>query len=57
MAFGDVTISGAYAVNDTTGVDGFITSTLGNAAISNANVFTYPAANGMQVYVGVIEGQ
>ncbi len=57
MAKGDTTISGAYAVSDTSGIEGFVEHTM--AGLSNigsgAAIFTYPAANGLQVYVGVTQ--
>lgn len=55
MVWGDTTVSGAYAVNDTAGIKGYVeavSKTITN--ISGMTVFSYPAANGLQVYVGLI---
>ena len=52
MAAGAYVISGAYAVNDTAGIAGFINA---KGQLSGQAIFTYPSANGLQVYVGVME--
>ena len=49
MAEGDVTVSGAFAVDDKTGIDNFITQTLGT--VSGGTVSTYPGINAAEVYI------
>ena len=44
-----VVVSGSYLVNDTTGIDTFITANLGGAA--GDVVATYPESNGQRVWI------
>ena len=54
MGAGATTVSGAFGINDKTGIEAFIESII-TSTLSGASVFTYPDAAGMGVYVGVVE--
>lgn len=56
MAIGTTTVSGAYSVDDKAGIKAFIESTIPATKFSGAHVFVIPAANGLQCYIGCIEG-
>ena len=53
MGVGDVTISGAYAIDDTTGIDGFVTAY--TSAGGGNSVFTYSAGDN-KIFVGCVKG-
>ena len=56
MAPGATTLSGAFGITDTAGIESFI-ETIITASTSGAVVFTYPVGAGQQVYIGVAEGR
>jgi len=53
MAAGDVTVSGAYVVSDTTAIDGFETAYTSSGG--GNSVFVIPSG-GNTVYIGCVEG-
>ena len=54
MAAGATTISGAYTLDDTTGIKGFIEATV-TATMSGAQVWTYQDQENKGVWIGITE--
>lgn len=57
MTAGDTTVSGAFSVENVADIKTFVEENIASTISSGAQVFAYPAANGQQVYVGVVEGE